>query len=137
MRVVDAGGEADRIIALLGEQVDVISMSVANAKQYVEDGQIKVLAVINENPDPLAPEFPTTTSQGVDISFPLVFTAYGPPNMDDATLAAFEAVLDLMKADPEFETALTNASQVPAVRGPAETHEYLARELEFVQSLMQ
>lgn len=136
MRVVDAGGESDRIIALLGEQVDVISMSVANAKQYVEDGQMKVLAVINENPDPFAPEFPTTTSQGVDISFPLVFTAYGPPNMDDATLAAFEAVLEAMKADPGFAEALTNASQVPAVRGPAETREYLAKELEFVQSLM-
>jgi len=136
MRVVDAGGEADRIIALLGEQVDVISMSVANAKQYAADGRIKVLAVINARPDPFAPDFPTTASQGVDISFPLVFTVYGPPGMDAATQAAFEAVLEAMKADPGLAEALTNASQVPALRGPAETGEYLAGELEFVKSMM-
>ncbi len=136
MRVVDAGGEADRIIALLGEQVDVISMSVANAKQYAADGRIKVLAVINARPDPFAPDFPTTASQGVDISFPLVFTVYGPPGMDAATQGAFEAVLEAMKADPGLAEALTNASQVPALRGPAETREYLAGELEFVKSMM-
>ena len=136
MRVVDAGGESDRIIALLGKQVDVISMSVANAKQYVEDEQIKVLAVINERPDPFAPDFPTAKSQNINISFPLVFTVYGPPAMDEAAVSAFENVLAAMKADPEFSAALEKGSQVPAVRGPAETKEFLAKELEFVKSLM-
>ncbi|RUT31271.1 tripartite tricarboxylate transporter substrate binding protein [Arsenicitalea aurantiaca] len=136
MRVVDAGGESDRIIALLGEQVDVISMSVANARQYAEDGQIKVLAVINERADPFAPDFPTTASQGVDISFPLVFTVYGPPNMDDATIAAFEEVLAAMEADPEYLAALEAGAQVPAIRASAATAEFLASELDFVRSLM-
>jgi tripartite-type tricarboxylate transporter receptor subunit TctC len=137
MRVVDAGGESDRIIALLGEQVDVISMSVANARQYAEDGQIKVLAVINKNADPFAPDFPTTASQGVDISFPLVFTVYGPPNMDPAAVTAFEAVYDAMQADPAFAEALETAAQVPSFRGPAETAEFLDSELAFVKSLME
>ena len=137
MRVVDAGGESDRIIALLGEQVDVISMSVANAQQYAEDGQIKVLAVINKNADPFAPDFPTTASQGVDISFPLVFTVYGPPNMDPAAVSAFEAVYEAMQADPGFAEALETAAQVPAFRGPAETAEFLESELAFVKSLME
>jgi tripartite-type tricarboxylate transporter receptor subunit TctC len=75
MRIVDAGTETDRITALLGGQVEVISMSVANALQYFEDGQIKVLALMNETPDPAAPEFPTTVSQGLDFSLPLVMTA--------------------------------------------------------------
>lgn len=135
MRLVDSGGESDRITALLGGQADVISMSVANAKQYVEDGQMKVLAVINSEPDPFAPEWPTTTSQGVDISFPLTFTVYGPPDMDPEAVAAFEAVLEEMRADPEYQAALEQASQVPAIAGPAETTEFLQSELEFVESL--
>jgi tripartite-type tricarboxylate transporter receptor subunit TctC len=136
MRVVDAGGESDRIIALLGKQVDVISMSVANARQYAQDGQIKVLAVINKKADPFAPEFPTTESQGVDISFPLVFTVYGPPKMDPAAVTAFEAVYTAMQADPEFAKALEKAAQVPSFRGPADTAKYLEGELAFVKSLM-
>ncbi len=136
MRIVDAGGESDRITALLGGQVDVISMSVANAVQYAESGQLKVLAVINKTPDPFAPEWPTTVSQGVDISFPLAFTVYGPGDMDPAAVEAFAAVLEEMEADPEYKAALEKASQVPAIRGPAETAEFLKAELEFVQSLI-
>jgi len=136
MRIVDAGGESDRIIALLGEQVNVISMSVANALQYQADGKIKVLAVINENADPFAPDFPTSASQGVDISFPLMFTVYGPPNMSPAVLAAFEAVFTAMEADPEYAEALRKASQVPSFRGPAATAAFLENELAFVRSMM-
>lgn len=136
MRIVDAGGESDRIIALLGEQVDVISMSVANAVQYAADGRIKVLAVINEKPDPFAPDFPTSVSQGVDISFPLMFTVYGPPGMSAEALAAFEAVFAAMAADPAYAEALTKAAQVPSFRGPAETAAFLEKELAFVRSMM-
>src|SRR3546814_14023003 len=93
MRIVDAGGESDRITALLGEQVDVISMSVANAQQYDESGQMRVLAVINEQPDPFVPDWPTTTSQGIDISFPLVFTDYGPGDIAPPAVAACDSVL--------------------------------------------
>jgi len=136
MRIVDAGGESDRIIALLGGQVDVISMSVANAVQYEADGRIKVLAVINEKPDPFAPDFPTSVSQGVDISFPLMFTVYGPPGMSAEALAAFEAVFAAMTADPAYSEALVKAAQVPSFRGPAETAAFLEQELAFVKSMM-
>jgi len=136
MRLVDAGGESDRITALLGEQVDVISMSVANAKQYSESGKMKVLAVINEKADPFAPDWPTTKSQGVDISFPLVFTVYGPGGMDADAVAAFDAVTAEMKADPAYAEALQKASQVPDVRNSGETKEFLDSEFAFVKTLL-
>jgi tripartite-type tricarboxylate transporter receptor subunit TctC len=56
--------------------------------------------------------------------------------MDEAAVSAFEKVLAAMKAAPEFSAALEKGAQVPAVRGPAETAEFLAKELEFVKSLM-
>lgn len=137
MRIVDSGGESDRITALLGGQVDLISMSVANARQYAEAGQMTVLAVMNERPDPFVPDWPTTVSQGVDISFPLVFTYYGPPGMSGDTIAAFEAVLAEMEADPAYSEALMQASQVPTIRASADTAAFLEGELAFVQSLME
>src|SRR3546814_7077759 len=74
---------------------------------------MRVLAFINEQPDPFVPDLPTTTSQGSDISFPLVFTVYGPGDMDPQAVEAFDAVLAEMEADPEYLAALERASQVP------------------------
>lgn len=136
MRIVDAGTETDRITALLGEQVDVISMSVANAQQYVEDGQMTVLALMNETPDPAAPEFPTTVSQGLDFSLPLVMTVYGPPDVDEAVVTAFGDILAEIEADPEFAETLASQAQAPAVRGPDEASEFLSNEYDTISGLL-
>ncbi len=136
MRIVDAGTESDRITTLLGGQVEVISMSVANAKQYVADGQMKVLALLNENPDPLAPEFPTTVSQGVDISLPLVMTIYGPIDVDEAVVTAFDKTIAEMRNDPDFAAALAKQSQAPALRGPADAAAFLEKEQSMIAGLL-
>lgn len=136
MRIVDAGTEADRITALLGGQVDVISMSVGNAKQYVEDGQMTVLALMNENPDPAAPEFPTTISQGLDFSLPLVMTVYGPENVDEAVVTAMDEIVAELEADPEFAKTLAVQAQAPALRNPAEASEFLASEFATIAGLI-
>ena len=136
MRLVDAGTESDRITALLGEQVDVISMGVANARQYVADGQIKVLALLNNNLDPAAPEFPTAASQGVNISFPLVMTVYGPADVDQAVIDAFEELISAMESDPEFADAVTNQSQALALRGPSDAHPYIQSEQDMVAEML-
>ncbi|WP_265516738.1 tripartite tricarboxylate transporter substrate binding protein [Nitratireductor luteus] len=136
MRIVDAGTESDRITALLGSQVDVISMSVANAKQYAEDGQMIVLALMNETPDPAAPEFPTTVSQGIDFSLPLVMTVYGPGEVDQAAVDAFDQIVAEIKADPEFAEALAKQSQAPALRGPEAAAGFLAGEHETIAGLL-
>ncbi|MAU19711.1 MAG: hypothetical protein CMH13_04175 [Martelella sp.] len=136
VRLVDAGTESDRITALLSEQVDVISMSVANAKQYVEDGQMKVLAVINSQPDPMAPDFPTTTAEGLDFSLPLVMTVYGPEKVDDDVKTAFTQIVKEIEADPEFATALQKQAQVPALRTPEQASEFLSAEQKTIAGLL-
>lgn len=132
-RIVDAGTESDRVAALLGSQVDVISMSVGSAQQYVEAGQMKALAVMNEVPDATAPDIPTTVSQGVDISLPLVQTVYGPKDMDPAAIAAIEALVEQMRNDAEFKETVERQGQTVALRGAAETTEFLENEYTTMQ----
>jgi len=133
MRVVDAGTESDRVAALLGGQVAVISMSVGSAKQYVQAGQMKALAVMNAEPDTTAPEIPTTVSQGVDISLPLVQTVYGPMDMDPAAVAAIETLVKQMADDPEFKALVEKQGQTVALRDAAETAEFLGTEYSTMQ----
>lgn len=128
MRIVDAGTEADRVTALLGRQVDVISMSIGTAQQYVEDGQMLVLGVMNAEPDPSAPEFPTTVSQGVDFSLPLVMTVYGPPGVSDEVKAAFAQLVAEIEADPAYVEALARHAHVPALRIGEAAAEFLRDE---------
>lgn len=134
MRVVDAGTESDRVAALLGSQVDVISMSVGSAKQYVQAGQMKALAVMNAVPDATAPEIPTTISQGVDISLPLVQTVYGPKGMDPAAVTAIEELIKQMGEDPEFKALVEKQGQTVALRNAAETTDFLGKEYATMQS---
>lgn len=136
LRIVDAGTESDRVTALLGKQVDIISMNIGTAKQYVEDGQMTVLAVMSDEADPIAPEFPTAISQGIEFSMPLVMTIYGPPNANPSVVEAFDAVMAEIAADPDFPTTLLRQAHVPAVRGPAETKEFVAQEYGVVADLL-
>ncbi|QDZ12820.1 tripartite tricarboxylate transporter substrate-binding protein [Devosia ginsengisoli] len=48
IRVVDAGTEADRVVAILGDQVDLALLTVSTAAQYVEAGEVVPLAVFNK-----------------------------------------------------------------------------------------
>lgn len=134
LRVVDAGSESDRITALLGGQVDAIPMGVNNAQQYVESGQLKVLAILNEVASPFAPDWPTAPSQGIELSFPLVFQVYAPADVDPAVVTAVDAVIERMKTDPEVEAAFTRAKQVLSLRGSAETRYFIEQEHDFVAS---
>lgn len=134
MRIVDAGTESDRVAALLSGQVDVISMSVGSARQYVQAGQMKALAVMNAVPDATAPEIPTTISQGVDISLPLVQTVYGPKDMDPAAIAVIEALIAQMGEDPEFKALVEKQGQTVALRDAAGTAAFLGEEYATMQS---
>ncbi|PYE86995.1 tripartite tricarboxylate transporter substrate binding protein [Phyllobacterium leguminum] len=134
MRIVDAGTESDRVTALLGGQIDVISMSVGVARQYVKAGQMKALAVMNKVPDATAPEIPTTVSQGVDISLPLVQTVYGPKDMDPAAIAAIEALIKQMGEDQAFKALVEKQGQTVALRNATGTSQFLSNEYATIQS---
>lgn len=133
LRIVDAGTESDRVAALLGGQVDVISMSVGSAKQYVQAGKMKALAVMNAEPDATAPEIPTTLSQGVEISLPLVQTVYGPKDMDPEAVAAIEALVKQMGNDPDFKALVEKQGQTVALRDAAQTTAFLTQEYATMQ----
>lgn len=136
-RVVDVGTESDRVASLLGGHVDVVPMSVGNAQQYVESGDIKVLAVLNEERDPFAPDWPTATEQGVDIHFPLVFTLYGPEGLDEATVELLSEAMGDVAQNPEFQESMARVRQHIDYRTAEETAEYVANEYRFVQTTIE
>lgn len=137
VRIVDVGTESDRVASLLGGHVDVVPMSVGNAQQYVESGDINVLAVLNEERDPLAPDWPTATEQGVDIHFPLVFTLHGPAGLDEDTVQMLNDALQAASQDSDFQESIARVRQHLDVRSVEETEQYVADEHEFVRNTIE
>lgn len=136
-RIVDVGTESDRVASLLGGHVDVVPMSVGNAKQYVESGDVKVLAVLNEERDPLAPEWPTATEQGVNIHFPLVFTLYGPAGLDNATVQILSEAMEAVTQSENFRESMARVQQHVDYRTAEETAQYVADEYQFVRTTIE
>ena len=75
-KLVDSGGEAEKLAALQGKHLDVIQATVGAAQQYVKANKMKVLAVVSPERDSLTPEFPTAIEQGYNVSLPTMHTLY-------------------------------------------------------------
>lgn len=62
---LDGGGPA--VTALLGSQVDAVTVQVAEAAPYIEEGSFRALAVFNEERSEFLPDVPTAVEEGYDI----------------------------------------------------------------------
>lgn len=136
LRLVDAGSEAERVTALLGGQVQVSSTSVATAQQYEASGDFKVLAVPTATPDPFAPDWPTAISQGVDIDFPLTLELYGPPGIPGEVMSQMAAAIAAAAEDPEYKSELEKIKQSPFHLSPEDTATFVAKEFDFVDTMI-
>ncbi|MEM7386845.1 MAG: tripartite tricarboxylate transporter substrate binding protein, partial [Verrucomicrobiota bacterium] len=65
---VPTKGSAPSIVELLGGHIDAVCCSVPEAAAQIEAGQLKVLAVMNDERIPEYPDFPTLKESGVDWS---------------------------------------------------------------------
>ena len=67
LAMVDAGGNAERLISLLGGNVDFTFVSTSAAEQYLETNEIKVLGCVTGTGerDPLYPDIPSVTEEGL------------------------------------------------------------------------
>ncbi|MCO6384653.1 tripartite tricarboxylate transporter substrate binding protein [Oceanicola sp. 502str15] len=108
-RVVEAGSDADKLVQLQGGQIQAALINTPGTLQYVENGDLRILATISGQPDrdPNAPDYPSAAELGFENAvYGLDFLVFGPKGMDQGMAeqinAAFGAVLD----DPEVSGQL-------------------------------
>ncbi|WP_417421265.1 tripartite tricarboxylate transporter substrate binding protein [Halomonas sp.] len=137
IRIVDAGSEGQRVPMLLGGQLDISVISIANGLQYEESGDIKVLAVVSDKQDPAAPHWPTTVSQGLDVSLPLVFTLYGQKELDSSMVETLDEVNGAIMERDSFQQGMTRVGVVPSYRDAEEAFEFVSQEEQKVSGLLE
>ncbi|MEJ5258540.1 MAG: tripartite tricarboxylate transporter substrate binding protein [Fervidobacterium sp.] len=109
--VPNEGGDAQRITALLGGHVDVVPLALVSAVQYIKNGQIKVLALHDDEPDPFIPDAPTSASLGLpELNFPMTNTFFFPPKTLPGIVSEFNKIIAKIVADPEFKKKLAEVA---------------------------
>lgn len=125
-RVVDAGGDADKLVQLQGHQIDAALINTAGTLQYVQNGDLRILGTIagEDMRDPATPDTPSVAEQGYpSVVYGLDFLIMGPAGMDPAVTAAIGDAFAAVTTDPaiaaQFETMHMPLTAVPAAEiGP-------------------
>jgi len=107
---VDVGAVADKVIALLGGQVDIIIGPYGNIAPYVESGDMSILGVTAKERAEMFPEVPTCIEQGYDIYFPTRFFFALPKGTDQVIVDKLAAALEkIITTNEEYAKEIGDA----------------------------
>ncbi len=87
VKYVEAGSDTEKLTALVGNSINAALVNANQAKQYIESGKAKALAVVSNSAEggrsSVLPDVPSFVEQGVDCSFQMLSVLLlGPKDMD-------------------------------------------------------
>lgn len=117
-------GGAPAVAALVGGDIDAVSVAVGEVLPNVESGELRVLAVLDEERSPQLSDVPTARELGYDLQI-LAWGGIGAPadtpeEVVNTLAGAFETVV----ASEEFRQTLESSGNQPVYKGPEEFTEY-------------
>jgi len=131
----EAGNDATT--AVLGGHVDAVISNPSTLKQFVDAGNLTMLAIASEERLGDFPDTPTFRDQGLDIvdsQWRGIFVKAGTPESVMTTLDdAFRAAI----ASDGFQDYLTRTNQLDGYMGPEAFGAFVAQEMESVREVVE
>lgn len=119
---VETGGSSDKITAMLGGTVDWCMMTYISTKDYLANGDLKMICSMGAERDPALPDIPCAAELGIE---PVVTTSqsfwYMPKGTDPSIEATFNQMVADMAQDEELVAGLKNMSSELDNRNMEET----------------
>ncbi|WP_316858730.1 tripartite tricarboxylate transporter substrate binding protein [uncultured Cohaesibacter sp.] len=110
LKLVEASSEVDKVAALQGGQIDLGIMGITSAKQYVDAGQLKVLAILADKKHAKYPDFIPAKDQNVPMSdWTSPTFLWGPPGMDPALVKKINESMKDFGNDPVSKERLAKS----------------------------
>ncbi|MDV2682879.1 tripartite tricarboxylate transporter substrate binding protein [Alkalihalophilus lindianensis] len=125
LNIVDVGGAADKIAALLGGHIDIVPTSLGLVKEYVESGDMRTLGIMAEETADLMPEVPTFKEQGVNSSFEKFFFFGFPSDTPDEVVEKFSSAMETVINNEEYRAEAEQYLVSPTYMNPEETAIYM------------
>lgn len=102
MNLVDVGGNADKMTALLGHKTDVINVQYGLAKDYFANGEFVNLGLCSIDRNELMPDLITATEQGYEMDFNKFFFCAMPEGTPAEIVDKFSNAMKNVCEDPAF-----------------------------------
>lgn len=126
-------GASSATAAVLGGHVDVAL--VPAYRDLVQDGQLRLLGVLDGDEDPDFPDVPTLKEAGYASEFPSTVGILAPAGTDPAIVSKLEDVFTGVAKSQEFKDFMLKLNQPVRVMSGKELGEVIAANLESYQTL--
>ena len=121
LNLIDVGSDAPRVTAMLGGFIDLMPRSTLGMADYVKNGDMTPLGVMQEKRPSNAADVPTFAEQGIKFVYPAYpFTMFFPKGTPAEAQAEFDKIAKEVSADPDFQKDLVKIGVVAHYRSPAD-----------------
>lgn len=109
---VQMGGSSNASVwHIAGGFIQGVTVSLAEARSFIESGDLICLGVMDEERNPVFPDVPTCKEQGYDITYYTQRGMAAPLGVDDAIMTRLEEACAAAIEDPDFVTFMNNNGQ--------------------------
>lgn len=129
-------GAAGAITDLLGEHIDAVAVSYAEVANYVESGDLKVLAVMSENRLDSIPDVPTCKEAGYDVVLGTWRGLGVPKDTPDEVVEQLYTIFSQAAESDAFVEFMNNSNNVIDIMDGKTFEERIAKDLETYTSLV-
>lgn len=134
---VPFGGGSESVTNLLGKNVEVIATAPATVNQYVEAGQIRILAITGESRMDILPDVPTLYELGfTDITETQYRGFFAKKGIPEDVKAIIVDALTKATQEPEFKDYMKVNNQPDGYMDPAEFSAYAKKDYDQVGVLL-
>ncbi len=127
--------ELNPLLVVKGD-ADVITFSTPGIKDYVEAGQMKILACMLPNRLPQYPNVATVKEQGFGKGYSIWFGAFVPAKTPDDIAAKLGTAFFNAMAKPEIQNVIEKVGVIPHPVGAQEARAQMDSELEAFGAIM-
>ena len=127
--------ELNALLVVKGD-ADVITLSTPPLRDFLESGQMKLLACLLPNRLPQYPDVATVKEQGFGDPYSIWFGAFVPSKTDDAVVKKLSDVFFKVMAMPDIQEVIKKVGVIPHPTGPAEARKQMDSELAAFGAIM-
>lgn len=121
-------GGASIIQAVLGGHIEVGVLAAPEVQAQAEAGDLRVLAIADDERTAILPDVPTLKESGIDWATRTWFGMAGPADLPESQVTALEECLTEAWNTEEYQTFLTNQGYNPAYLNAADFSTFVAEE---------
>jgi len=130
-------GAAAAVKAAAQGELQGVTVSVAEARSFIESGDLILLGVMDENRSPLFPDVPTCAEQGYEIYYATQRGMAVPLDVDPAIVEVLRAACEAAIEDADFIATMESLGQAISFLDGEAYGEYLAQAAIDVPAAMQ